>query len=403
VAGETPPPLPYTPCTPYPSPPLQLNTLNFEKLPCFAVFEFKLSTKNSKSNLSPLTSNLYVVMFAVYFFCLIICIALILYRPEPVLWIMLTALILIPLIGALMRLVASKSIRVSLVKIPEYARRGDTFDVVFRLQNRSIFPVTICRIKFEFWQNKPAVSILKNSSENTVKPAETTITQAEIPISGKSSEDIVFKIKAEHCLLANFTLKSVRAGFKVKNIPREIFSVAVIPESDFTSRSTPPSLPHDYSLSSASAESRFSSDSEFSGLREFIDGDRESRIHYKLSAKSEDVIVKEFSEVKLPSVLIICCPQPEFDADKNDVIFGDTAVFAKKLIAENIPVSILLYGYDFDAAPLVDYESVETAMAVNITKFNTFTFCEDAAKAAEFLEYDCIFTVPDNTKKVNLS
>jgi hypothetical protein len=304
---------------------------------------------------------------------------------------MLTALVLIPVISMVMRFIASKSIRVTLVKIPEYAMRGDTYDVVFRVQNRSIFPVSVCRIKLEFWYNNPPSSSLKTS--------EKFLSCAEIPLSAKSSEDIVFKIKASHCLLSQFSLKSVKAGFKVKNIPHKIFSVAVIPESSYIPKSAQPLLSNEYNLSSAAAENRYSSDSEFSGLREFIDGDRESRIHFKLSAKSEDVIVKEFSEVKLPSVLIICCPNKDFEADKNDCIFGDTAVFAKNIIAENIPVSILLYGYDFDAAPLTDFSSVETAMAQNITKFNTQEFNEDAAKAADFLEYDFIFPVPQEEQK----
>jgi hypothetical protein len=277
-----------------------------------------------------------------------------------------------------MRFIASKSIRVTLLKIPEYALRGDTFDVVFRVQNRSFFPVSVCRIKLELW--------VKSSDK---KNGESSITCAEIPLSAKSSEDVVFKIKACHCLLSQFSLKSVRAGFKVKKFPRNVFSVAVIPENNYTSKNAPPSLPDEFNISSASSENRYSSDSEFSGLREFIDGDRESRIHFKLSAKSDDVIVKEFSEVKLPSVLIICCPNKNFDDDKNDCIFGDTDVFAKEIIAENIPVSILLYGYDFDAAPLTDYASVETAMAQNITKFNTLHYRDDAARAADFLEYDC--------------
>ena len=60
--------------------------------------------------------------------------------------------------------------------------------------------------------------------------------------------------------------------------------------------------------------------SEIFDLREFRDGDSQNRVHWKLSSKKDELIVKEFSANSINSILIIC----EVFECKNIVLYDRT-------------------------------------------------------------------------------
>ena len=174
------------------------------------------------------------------------------------------------------------------------------------IKNNSIFPVLNGELKLSCY-NK-----FSNNKE---------IEYINFPINSKEGESITFKIKSKYCgkliiqaeslkIYDYLTISSVK---KKLNKSKEIII-----------------LPNIYNLSlfnkildvnSLDGES-FSKDksgddpSEVFNIREYVEGDKIQRIHWKLSSKVNNIMIKEYSQPISNSSIIIV----EFCENKNHII-----------------------------------------------------------------------------------
>ena len=166
-----------------------------------------------------------------------------------------------------------------------YAQKGEKFGISVILKNNSIFPVSQARVLLcvknqlsgetkEFYINTPV--LLKNNQ--TISP------QISIDSCGIFSIELL-NVKY-YDLFFLFTLKKkINKALSFYILP-SIYPITatIIPEKNITADSD-----------IFSAEKSGDDPSEIFDIREYQDGDKQNRIHYKLSAKTDITYVKEFS------------------------------------------------------------------------------------------------------------
>lgn len=212
--------------------------------------------------------------------------------------------------------------------------------VRINIRNRSFLPVSSCEIKVKYSASAPF-------------EAETpAVRTTAVPLGGRAGETVSLSFVPEHCGtfsvrveharlndLMGLTFLKKRIGFSVRIVvlPR-IFPIAAAMESSFV-----------YSAESNlfSKEKPGDDPSEIFMLREYRSGDRHNLIHWKLSSRSEDFIVKELSKPVGSRILILADPGGCGSADGADRIL-EAAASVSAFLAESGTVHTLAF-------PAADY------------------------------------------------
>ncbi|MCD7856003.1 MAG: DUF58 domain-containing protein [Clostridiales bacterium] len=104
--------------------------------------------------------------------------------------------------------------------------------------------------------------------------------------------------------------------------------------------------------------------SEVFGIREYREGDRLRQIHYKLSAKRDKLISKEYSLPIDKEITLLCAPY--FDTLKNantETFYDKVYSVSKELIKNNIKHTIVFKSFSGSSAFRVEAEADLTDMA----------------------------------------
>jgi hypothetical protein len=260
------------------------------------------------------------------------------YLSNPFVWAMTAALLMMPLVSFLLRLVAARYVTAAIKATPAYVFTDEEFDVIIEYKNRSFLPVSLITAEIDI---------------SSAYSAE--IETATLSLSGRSSSQMIFRLRAPHCSVVAVKIRGIWAssygkGFFLKiKFADDLVHIPVIPSKIAAGTAVPTDISKvtEQNLTEIAAKLR-SQNGEFSDLRLFSEGDRESRIHWKLSAKSEDLLVRNFTDQTLPSVLLILSPTDveTTPPEVTDRLFTDAKRFAAFLNAEGIPGSFILRGYD---------------------------------------------------------
>ena len=136
------------------------------------------------------------------------------------------------------------------------------------------------------------------------------------------------------------------------------------------------SLPDIFSVpgsesSSAKMKSANDNKEDFSHVRDYIPGESVQLVHWKLTAKQDDLMIKQFDSINDRKALIFCdfgSASEEHDALLCvDTIIETAAAFAKALLDEKINTFVELDEGDFDAIKIsnsLEYEAFFEIMSV---------------------------------------
>ncbi len=200
-------------------------------------------------------------------------------------------------------LYAALAIGSAFLKIKVYCdspvtERGKAAAIKINLYNRSFLPVSSCMVKIRYTVSAPFEEELPY------------VHTAYVPIGGRTSETVSLNFLPKHCGAISVTVRSVRL--------RDLMGITSVRKKvGFSTRITvlPAILPISQSIESNyiySAESSvFSREkpgddpSEIFMLREYRDGDRHNLIHWKLSGRSDNFIVRELSKPVGSRILIM--------------------------------------------------------------------------------------------------
>jgi uncharacterized protein (DUF58 family) len=286
------------------------------------------------------------------------------YFENPFVWVMLAALFLMPLVSFILRAVSVHFVKMQFSPPLEFARKEEEFDVYIDFYNRSILPVPSITAEVQ-------IKIL----------GQIEIKTATLSLGGKSQGRMIYRLKIPRCCLAEIKINRVFATSFSKGLhlrikhPETVYSVPVIPGGAGEFTPIVPETGRDKLLQAVYAliAAKRSQSGEFTDLRLFADGDRESRIHWKLSAKSEELLVRDFSGTSVPRVLIVVdvIINPHTLVSFNDISLEDARRCAMLLSDEGIPCSFLLNDFDSLPRPADCERMIDRSLAQMIVKIFT--------------------------------
>lgn len=178
------------------------------------------------------------------------------------------------------------------------AGKGEPFSVAVLVNNPTLLPVTRLTIELAY----------RNELSNIVKKEAVTLA-----LDLRSTRRIDFNLSSDHCGTIQFQIKRIKLYdyFQMFRISKKVNvckSLPVVPpihdiKEDFIEDKY--NLEINYDTDNFSKHKPGNDPSEVFGIREYREGDRASRIHWKLSYKQNTLMIKEFSEPIKDSIVIL--------------------------------------------------------------------------------------------------
>lgn len=236
-------------------------------------------------------------------------------------FILLLTMLIFPVIMLIMLTVTRKKLDISVCPFAERTVRGEKLELKISVKNPTILPLSCFT----------AVISYRCGDESAGKYT------VNIPVRARSEENIAVNITPKHCGVVECTLKKAvirdiigLTSMKIK-LDRRI-RTAVLPVKLSCSAAVESDTDGSRSFSPVTGGG---DPSEISGLRGYHDGDRMNRIHWKLSSRSSNFIVKEFAEPVSGKILLLpdikSCRTP----DETDTVLDVFAALAEYLAAED--------------------------------------------------------------------
>lgn len=253
--------------------------------------------------------------------------------------VLLVTLCAIPVIMFILLFITKRLISAEL-KIKETAvAKNESFDVQLNISNRSFFPIGKAEAVIEYY----------NVFSNQINDIH-----LHFPIQARNSLCLTFQLSSKFCGIiklkcAYITIYDPLRIFKFKICRNISNSTTVLPEGYDISAFTA-NIDKESDNSEVFSESRAGDDpSEVFNLREYNPGDKINRIHWKLSSKKDDWIIREFSlPVDSPTLIFLnlYCPEDsEYTLPLYDTLI-ESFVALSRFMIENERVHKLVY---FDA------------------------------------------------------
>lgn len=250
-------------------------------------------------------------------------------------------LIALPAVMFVILAVQVKLLQISVSSDNAVSERGKAATVRIILRNRSVLPIAACKISVRYR--------CVYMQDISAKPYNERYT-ITIPVKQRTAETVSLSLTPDHCGVVEFYIKNIKItdflGFSF--LFRKIGfadKIIVLPNA------FPMSADLENGIVNGSESNIFSSvksgddPSEIFQLREYRDGDRHNRIHWKLSSRSESFIVKELSQPVNSKLLILCDFSGCGDAEKTDMIF-DMAMTLSSFFIRNGTVHTLVAAFD---------------------------------------------------------
>lgn len=222
------------------------------------------------------------------------------------------------------------------VEVPEgYVEKDMPFHVKVRLTNRCILPFVQARIKFRAG-NIFLGEMAEHEVSLAVKPLGTT--EAVLPMRSEYAGNI--EIHAFRLILCDLLF--------MHPLGREISdtgNIGVLPRPDGEAEYPM----NDYSVGMREvSESRMAGSdfSDVSQVREYIPGDAMKDIHWKLSAKKDDLMVKERLRMSSRKIMVVFASggaEPEEADAAADRLYGLGLFYLKR----RVPISLCYYSRRF--------------------------------------------------------
>lgn len=248
--------------------------------------------------------------------------------------VLLITVIAVPIVMLISVLIARKSIDIEFAVKNDTALKKEDFSVQLGVTNRSIFPIGKAEAYIEY----------SNLFSNEVNDFSLLM-----PIQSRNSQNISFRLSSKYCGIVQIKCAYINIydplrifRFKVgKNISTEVI---VMPEGYEISG-------HVCSTDRVNEESNTFSEykpgddpSEIFDLRGYNQGDKLNRIHWKLSSKRDEFIVKDYSlPIDIPCMLFLNLQVGlEYRLPLYDTLI-ETLVSVSQFMLENERIHTIVY------------------------------------------------------------
>jgi uncharacterized protein (DUF58 family) len=206
------------------------------------------------------------------------------------------ATILLPFIFIMILMIIRKYVRVELDTKDLLVGRNELFDISVKIINKSWFPISQLNLVLEY----------QNDFYRNVKKE-----QIQVSIDRSSTQIVTCQIDSSYCGYLNFGVKNIRIYdyFYIWSFYKKLnksIRVAVVPEYYHITQDFILNNNNIYIDNNNYSEHNPGDDvGEIFGIREYRAGDRPNRIHWKLSHKQDQLIMKEFSDPINSAIVII--------------------------------------------------------------------------------------------------
>lgn len=278
-----------------------------------------------------------MILTKILFICLIfICIAFYILYLWDFAFVLMIIMIALPIIMFVTTYMTKRMMKIDFAVKDKLVPKNQSFPVQLCITNRSIFPIGKAEAHIEYY------NVFNNQITNF---------ELHLPIQPMNSQRVTFQLTSRFCGIIKIRTSYISLydplrlfRFKTgKNIHTEI---AVIPEGheiggtvNYTDRIN--------EESNTFSEYRPGDDpSEVFDLREYVPGDKINRIHWKLSSKKDEFIVKEYSlPVDVPCSLFLnlkCYEDNDYTLPVFDTLV-ETLISISQFLIENERVHSIIY------------------------------------------------------------
>lgn len=255
---------------------------------------------------------------------------------EPLSLYLMIIILSLPIIMGVCIILAKNSIKVSIKTDSDTATKNEKINVSVNIKNKALIPFTNCTVTIKY--NNNLIDIADYIS-------------VSIPIHALSDEKISFSIVSNHCGIVSLKAVSVHVYdflkmFSCRVKPQNVHEVTVLPEL------YPLNSSRTYNMINSEDSDFFSKHrsgddpSEIFALKDYVPGDKPNRIHWNLSLKHDELIVRHYSQPISTSILLVLdfCGTPDQDADVLDTA-AEIAFSIAFFFAENsIPFNLVYYS-----------------------------------------------------------
>ena len=287
--------------------------------------------------------------------------------------VLLVIMIAVPLVMFLTTFLASRKMDVEMMLKNTTAAKNENFPVQIKVNNRSIIPIGKADVHIHYYN-------VFNNQINTF--------QLYMPIQAKNAQSVTFQLSSKFCGIVNIFCKQIYIYdplriFKFR-IGRNIsVQAAVMPEGheidgivNFTDRVNEES-------ETFSDQKPGDDPSEVFDLRGYHPGDKLNRIHWKLSSKKDEFIVKDYSlPVDIPCMIFAdlhCYEDDKYTLPVFDTIMETLVSLSQFLISNERPHTIVYYSGrqgEFVEKNVTDPDSMALTIQEIVLSVSDNLFCE---------------------------
>ena len=287
--------------------------------------------------------------------------------------ILLIIMLVLPIAMFLIAFITSRMMSVSFNMLEDSAVKNENFPVQLCISSRSPFPVGKAEAHIEYY----------NVFNNQIN-----VFELFLPIQAMNSQSVTFKLSSKYCGIIKIRCAYIRItdplrifSFKVgKNLRAEL---PVMPESREISGEV-------YFSDRVNEESSIFSEhkpgddpSEVFDLRGYNPGDKLNRIHWKLSSKKDEFIVKDYSlPIDIPAVIFLdlkCYEDNEYTLPVFDTL-AETLISISQFMLENERIHTVVYfnsiEKDFEEIQITDLETLTETVKRIILSINDNLYCQ---------------------------
>ena len=319
----------------------------------------------------------------VYFAILIgLCFFYALYSDNLSLIVLIMAVLIPIALFVLLKYSVSK-LKISAAASDSKVKKNGFAEIAVRIENRSVFPVS-------------ALSLSVTSVRYPTGEQESQ--SVSVPVPAMSCQQVSIKISSEYCQRVCCTVSGIKAFDLLRLFSAKVKKCGVISAYvDFLPSGAKP-LSEKYvtmfsavqPVSSEKTAAKSNTSQDFDELREYRDGDKLNRIAWKLSGRSEELIVRDSSKGGRSDILLIAdTTSAGNDIRMSDSIFETFYSAATKLCEQEIPFDAYTSSGEFIAdISLSDrFESCIGGI------YGSVISAERAAENKENRRYDIIYVV----------
>jgi uncharacterized protein (DUF58 family) len=291
------------------------------------------------------------------FLLLFICIVYVMYIEDIALVILVFA-VLYPVSIFAILFYAKKKINLSLLINSNYEVRKHPLSIIINIDNPTVFPISRAVIRLKY-----------NNSFSDYTTYETF----EVPIKARTSQQLICNAVSEHCGEFTVTLCEIRIFDYVRN-----FSLKKVFNSSVDVKITP--IIYDVNCLIESTDIQHDSDklseyfkgddpTQIFDLRDYTDGDKLNKIHWKLTVKLDKPIVKEYSQSISAGYALVFNFDTFTDMSVTDALLETLYSISYFLISNDKTLKICYYSGSYDEVLISDENDLFKLNEIFIKKY----------------------------------